>query len=565
MAVDFLPICDLLFNFISVASYFCDVAFDVIVAYTFYRDGETTWFLIVVSAIIVSLFACQTLSIKWYVEDEEHEGQTALARTLLYTIHGLQCGVLWRYAKLLFLPMASAIPLVKREMRNLCVLRMIHGFCQAMTFLLVQGYMAATRPKAVGDVHYVSTALSLFSICWALASFNKNIRPQNIDRLVLTWIGVIFQLLWRLGTVTSRCLALVIYASAFDHWIFLVVALHWLSMFLWLAFQHHREYATTKTTKTALIWSFVLSYIYIFSYINVEERARTKVRVAMYYTVTVAENVLLVSLWTTSVRASLDFDPQDRRNLVVTVVLLFFAGIAFMLVYYRLFHTSKISSQFAADNADETRDLDRRRKGSDGSQGGDKLAMASMEHQAVFNCVLNPALKKKKKIPSVLPPPPVVNGGAKSSVPFWKEPLPTSVVTTTKNNTPVQQRATTPLADIRQKLQTKRDNQLRQLHKIESEIRAGHIQRPPNWNGFGHVHHHIQDPGPGLKKTPYVYIHNGGTDSHNDSSGDQGDVDSGDDMQHRYRPQPTQPPPQQQLPHPSFRKRDYGRHYETPL
>ncbi len=83
----------------------------------------------------------------------------------------------------------------------------------------------------------MSAILSLFSICWALASFNKNIRPRNIDKLVLTWIGVIFQLLWRLGTVSSRVLALVIYASAFEGWIFLVMALHWLCMFIWLVFQ----------------------------------------------------------------------------------------------------------------------------------------------------------------------------------------------------------------------------------------------------------------------------------------------------------------------------------------
>ncbi len=65
MGVDFLPICDLLFNFISVASYFCDVAFDVIVAYTFYRENATAWFLILVCSMIISLFVCQTLSIKW--------------------------------------------------------------------------------------------------------------------------------------------------------------------------------------------------------------------------------------------------------------------------------------------------------------------------------------------------------------------------------------------------------------------------------------------------------------------------------------------------------------------
>ena len=111
VSVDFLPICDLLFNFISVASYFCDVAFDIIVAYTFYRDGLNVWFLITVCSIIISLMVSQTLSIKWFIEDEEQESRSKVTKGLFYTSHFFMCGVLWRYSKLLFLPMGSAIPL----------------------------------------------------------------------------------------------------------------------------------------------------------------------------------------------------------------------------------------------------------------------------------------------------------------------------------------------------------------------------------------------------------------------------------------------------------------------
>ncbi len=96
-SVDFLPICDLLFNFISVASYFCDVAFHIIIAYTFYRDGLNYWFLVVVCAIIVSLFACQTLSMKWYIEDEEQNHQSKWSKVFVYFLHLFQCGVLWYY------------------------------------------------------------------------------------------------------------------------------------------------------------------------------------------------------------------------------------------------------------------------------------------------------------------------------------------------------------------------------------------------------------------------------------------------------------------------------------
>jgi len=80
---------------------------------------------------------------------------------------------------------------------------------------------------------------------------------------------------------------------------------------------------------------------------------------------------------------------------------------------------------------------------------------------------------------------------------------------------------------IRQKLQTKRDNQLKQLQLIENEIRAGHIKRPavlplPHSMPLppvgrlpgGHGQHVHRDPG----VHPYLNIH----DPLNDSSGDQG-------------------------------------------
>ena len=120
-------------------------------------------------------------------------------------------------------------------------------------------------------------------------------------------------------------------------------------------------------------------------------------------------------------------------------------------------------------------------------------------NQAVFNCVLNPAMRKKKKIPSVLPPPPpggvapVPNAGGKSATPFWKEPL------------PLKQDS------IRQKLQSKRENQLRQLQLLENEMRKGSGSGQP-LPRMMHVH---RDP---AMPPPYLNIH----DPLHDSSGDQG-------------------------------------------
>ena len=89
-----------------------------------------------------------------------------------------------------------------------------------------------------------------------------------------------------------------------------------------------------------------MSYVYIFCYINVED-TNTKPRIAIFYAVTFAENILLVVLWTISVKASLDFEKSERQNVIVAVVAMFLCGIAFMLLYYKLFHVSKLGNHEA--------------------------------------------------------------------------------------------------------------------------------------------------------------------------------------------------------------------------
>jgi hypothetical protein len=99
---------------------------------------------------------------------------------------------MYRYGKLLFAPVDVSI--VKREMRNLSILRLVHAFGLAGPSVLVQGYIIATATSSshssvllfpagsaaaqIGQsaeadegeknikIHLISSSLSLFNICW---------------------------------------------------------------------------------------------------------------------------------------------------------------------------------------------------------------------------------------------------------------------------------------------------------------------------------------------------------------------------------------------------------------
>jgi len=421
--------------------------------------------------------------------------------------------MVWRYS-LLFAPIQLEV--VKREMRNLCVLRMIHGFAESMPLLIIQTYIACMSPSSVEEINVISMALSLFNVCWALASFTKNIRSHNVHRLVLTWIGVIFQFMWRLGTITSRVLVLVLYSTVFTYWVFLVVVLHWITMMLWVL----SRYATLKSERLTpsykVFLSVFVSYIHIFCYLNLEEQ-NTKLKIITFYTIMLVENILLIALWTLGLQETQPgWEGTNRHRIYIAVFASFFIGIFFMIVYYKFFHVRKLSATLSYSPNDG--DTMKTRKLHEHQPPHSHHASNSSAHHGptpavtVFNCALNPALRKKKKLASrsVPPPPPppvpstpsataapVPSGNTMASTPFWKEPLPLPEERTAGDG--LSYSRTTSVDDIRQKLQEKRDKQLIELRRIEQDIVAGKVERHPP------LHDDLQ-PIPVIKRQPVVLI-----------------------------------------------------------
>ena len=272
-------------------------------------------------------------------------------------------GVIWRYAKL-FVPVD--LRYVKHEVRDLCILRLIHAFSQAAPMLIIQCYILMTmqtnednsinsikiktlggqlsthlvqqstivqqyRQKTFKDLNTISAFLSLFSVAWALASFSKNVSKHNVHRLVLTWLGVIFQFFWRLGTITSRVLSLTAYASVYKKWIFLVIILHWISMFLWLISPKNAFHGEQISRIKKILLSGLVAFIYIFAYINLQE-ANHRQKMMIFYIVMFLENCLLVSLWMVGIWHE---RTENWYSIPLYVLGTFFGGILIMIIYYK--------------------------------------------------------------------------------------------------------------------------------------------------------------------------------------------------------------------------------------
>ncbi|XP_055629862.1 uncharacterized protein LOC129770799 [Toxorhynchites rutilus septentrionalis] len=558
---EFLPLCDVLFNVISLAGYFCDVVFDIVLGYALYERQKFAYFTAVIVIVSFSLIISQVVSVRWYLNKRKlRSSSTATAgpppdspenslekrkkqvpvekltktakysRYVVLALHATQLGVLWRYAKL-FVPVD--LRHVKHEVRDLCMLRLVHAFCEAAPMLLLQLYvlvnlqhenhlsalklralasghhlsstalvqqanLAEQQQKTFRDLNMVSATLSLFSVCWALASFSKNVRLQNVHRLVLTWLGVIFQFLWRLGTVISRVISLTVYASVYSHWVFLVIILHWFSMFLWLISPKNVFHGERISRLKKVMLGGLIAFVYIFAYINLQE-VRHRQKMLTFYVVMFMENCLLVCLWMVGIWHS---RPEGWYTVPISVLSSFAVGLFFMVVYYRYFHVRRLGYEAGGrapceeveNKCGHCNEACRCLESSEhleigkayGGCGAQKYPHAI---PGVFNCrfsnPVNAATKRKKKKPTTFVPPPALaiqTGGTDQAaaigpmaIPFWRRPLPRSHTGGSSEN---EGSSVGSRVNIQQKLQEKKQKQLAELKIIEEEIKQGKLGGP---------------------------------------------------------------------------------------
>ncbi|XP_018305959.1 uncharacterized protein [Mycetomoellerius zeteki] len=559
---EFLPLCDVLFNIISLASYFCDVVFDFAMVYALAHQATAPpiLFPLSITFIATSLLISQIVSLRWYLWGARGKLTNApnnchvnpVKRISNWTVgcvlllHSTQVGVLWRYFKL-FIPVN--LTFVKHEVRELCVLRLIHAFCEAAPMLLLQLYVlfGATDGDRIEaeklneneskdggklkELTLVSAGLSLWSVCWAVASFSKGAaRLRNLERLVLTWLGVLAQLFWRLGTVSARVGALVAYASLYGgQWLLIVMALHWLSMLTWLLLTpdglFHGGERLSLLRKTFL--ASLLAFVYIFAYVNLHETNHRQ-KMVIFYTVMFLENSLLIGVWIAGVNRADLLSHQHHLHPVTLVLLLlalFFGGMFFMGLYYRFFHVrrlryeaggrmtgSNLTTLSNQDNAEEKQIDYNEGKKVNISISMRKVKLSNGGIPGVFNCrfanptaVVNPNRKKKKPTSFVPPPPPQSQGtvmssvaaigdskqwlnmgnGSRQLIPFWKKPISSNVVQNDGSNEHKDEinmaiGGSLNVTLIREKLKEKKQQQLRELRAIQEEIKEGKLFPPPS-------------------------------------------------------------------------------------
>ena len=221
------------------------------------------------------------------------------------------------------------------------MLRLLQAFLQSAPQLVLQLYILLQRQSLrVKDdmLTAVAAACSLVSMIWAILAYSKSLRDFRKQGYILSAAGLFFQVLWRISVVSSRVVAMVLFASYFKQWLFVAVGAHWIIMTIWLTCQRTRfctDEDGNEHPYREKLFSAVIGFIYIFCFFNTRE-GMTRKRAVLFYSIILVENSLFVSMW---------YPHRTFRGIMaITALGVVWGGLVFgivcMLLYYRFYHPS---------------------------------------------------------------------------------------------------------------------------------------------------------------------------------------------------------------------------------
>uniref|UniRef100_A0A3B5QTJ3 XK-related protein n=1 Tax=Xiphophorus maculatus TaxID=8083 RepID=A0A3B5QTJ3_XIPMA len=370
--------------------FFSDGATDLWLAADYYLRGDYWWFGLTLVFVVVPSAVVQVLSFRWFVYDysdlsagdgtlstkdsDQHGGNAPAVNAANVTpvyassgppaaavrvgsprrccticmwvfqtvLHVLQLGQVWRYVHALYLgaqsrwhrngPRRHFHWRLMFESADITMLRLLEAFLKSAPQLVLQLSIMIHGNGVLPELSCLSASASLVSLAWMIASYQKVLRDSRDDKLPMSYKAVIAQMLWHFFTIGARTVAFALFASVFQLYFGIFIVSHWCVMTFWII-QGETDFCMSKWEE--IIYNMVVGIIYIFCWFNVKE-GPSRFRMALYYSVTLAENVALTAAWYTY------RGPQTSDSSALVVVCLvacsFALGTFFMLVYYCWLH-----------------------------------------------------------------------------------------------------------------------------------------------------------------------------------------------------------------------------------
>lgn len=331
MASTCLTLCFGIYLVFSLLLHIGEVVLNAMFVIHLYDDStKRTWFTIMLGLMLLPMVTVQLVSALLLLH-KRGEHLTTFQAFGTAMLHVFQLGFVWRHIRLIT---EDEIKWKKRDLADLCILRLFYTFSASLPIFGMQVYLIV-KYNSFDWLIISATTVTMCAIAWALASYRRQNEADIAEGTVLTFPGTIFRLIWRFGEIISRILSLIVFASLYKSWIFLVILLHWLTMMVCIftsVFGFFELVGVSRVHRFFL--STLIAYIYIFCYINFNSQ-RTQWRYITFYTIMFLENAVLLIVWYLS---AVEDNSLRTYTIIFIACITFVIGIVSMIMYYRFFH-----------------------------------------------------------------------------------------------------------------------------------------------------------------------------------------------------------------------------------
>lgn len=190
-----------------------------------------------------------------------------------------------------------------------------------------------------------SVVFSLVSIAWSLTLLYRDGRLEQ-EKQSISLFGSFIYLLWRVFSITGRCLALVLFTMAFDYWIAAVMLINCLlSVYIVFGIEKQRY-----NERWELVMILITCFMSLFASFHIWTGNSRRFYIAGYLTEFIG-NFIMLSLCLRY------FTFPFTLHVCIISFASSIIGIAFMLSYYSAFHPKKFSDD-AHSNLGEMHDME---------------------------------------------------------------------------------------------------------------------------------------------------------------------------------------------------------------
>ena len=231
---------------------------------------------------------------------------------------------------------------------NLARICFIEAFAESAPQWCLQFYIML-RQWSFPWITITSTVFSLLSLVWSITSCYKADKIESNPTMTFPKRSLIVFSLGQLGILISRLSAIVIFAYVFRSYVFIVIGIHWTAVILGILINEYHDDNHDRCILALKV--FVISYPLLFHLsiltreLMFENFSKKTILDVIYYSIFFLENVIMVSF-------SVWYEPTSTPHIellakiVLPLVFVGFPiGLSFCVLYYKLFHPSKMEME----------------------------------------------------------------------------------------------------------------------------------------------------------------------------------------------------------------------------